>query len=401
MALKFPDILQSQNPSAYGIVKAVEVSGFKQVANLDNLYNISDAILSESGNNTNDDAIGQEWYVRSEVCKYRLKDWTNRKQASGWEKVTYGEAGDFIEESQKDQPNGVAALNGEGKVSSSVLPLAEALTPGAIKGGTAPMYTDFETYNVVVSDGEASVSLPHAGSVLNKLPVDAGVLTKEDYSKFNNKQDKLVSGTNIKTINGESVLGSGNISISSGSAVADFNAIVYISASQDASKVELSITAKNTVTGTEQPVSKIQLPAVTTSLAGVMIPADKTKLNNITSTFLDQFSNRQILSFTKGSIAQQNANQVNISGGTVTLNNSGNWDFGEDGDNDIVIKAATETEAGVMSATDKVKLDKLVFTEDNKISSNILPSNNISILTQQQYDELEPKDPDVLYIIKD
>ena len=31
------------------------------------------------------------------------------------------------------------------------------------------------------------------------------------------KQDKLVSGTNIKTINGESILGSGNITISSGS----------------------------------------------------------------------------------------------------------------------------------------------------------------------------------------
>ena len=32
-------------------------------------------------------------------------------------------------------------------------------------------------------------------------------------SKITNKQDKLISGTNIKTINGESVLGSGNISI--------------------------------------------------------------------------------------------------------------------------------------------------------------------------------------------
>lgn len=32
-----------------------------------------------------------------------------------------------------------------------------------------------------------------------------------------NKQDKLVSGTNIKTINGESIVGSGDISISGGS----------------------------------------------------------------------------------------------------------------------------------------------------------------------------------------
>lgn len=32
----------------------------------------------------------------------------------------------------------------------------------------------------------------------------------------NNKQDKLVSGTNIKTVNGQSILGSGNIAIEGG-----------------------------------------------------------------------------------------------------------------------------------------------------------------------------------------
>lgn len=35
----------------------------------------------------------------------------------------------------------------------------------------------------------------------------------------NNKQDTLVSGTNIKTINGESVLGSGNIEIQGGGSI--------------------------------------------------------------------------------------------------------------------------------------------------------------------------------------
>jgi hypothetical protein len=39
----------------------------------------------------------------------------------------------------------------------------------------------------------------------------------DDYlDSINNKQDKLVSSTNIKTINGESILGSGNITISGG-----------------------------------------------------------------------------------------------------------------------------------------------------------------------------------------
>ncbi len=36
-----------------------------------------------------------------------------------------------------------------------------------------------------------------------------------------NKQNTLVSGTNVKTINGETILGSGNISISGGSSGID------------------------------------------------------------------------------------------------------------------------------------------------------------------------------------
>ena len=39
-----------------------------------------------------------------------------------------------------------------------------------------------------------------------------GALTSTDWSTFNAKQTALVSGTNIKTINGQSVLGSGNLS---------------------------------------------------------------------------------------------------------------------------------------------------------------------------------------------
>lgn len=42
---------------------------------------------------------------------------------------------------------------------------------------------------------------------------------KSAYDLANGKQDKLTSGTNIKTINGESILGSGNIAISGGSGV--------------------------------------------------------------------------------------------------------------------------------------------------------------------------------------
>lgn len=88
MALRYPDRLESNNPAAYGIVKATEIAGHRTVQSLSNLYTLADAILSDSGNNTNNDAIGQSWYVVDEKKEYQLIDWNNRKQASGWQATT-------------------------------------------------------------------------------------------------------------------------------------------------------------------------------------------------------------------------------------------------------------------------------------------------------------------------
>jgi hypothetical protein len=46
-----------------------------------------------------------------------------------------------------------------------------------------------------------------------------GALTSTDWNTFNGKQSTLVSGTNIKTINGTSVLGSGDLVVSGGSSL--------------------------------------------------------------------------------------------------------------------------------------------------------------------------------------
>lgn len=87
MALKYPDRLESNNPQAYGIVKAIEVAGHKTVNTKQDLLSISDSILSDSKTNSNNDAIGQQWYVYSEKCFYQLIDWDNRKVESGWKKI--------------------------------------------------------------------------------------------------------------------------------------------------------------------------------------------------------------------------------------------------------------------------------------------------------------------------
>lgn len=84
MALFKADTLRSNNPDAYGIVLASEISGHKSVNTLNDLFSISDAILSVSKNNTNNDAIGQLWYVVDVDKYYKLIDWDNRKTEDGW-----------------------------------------------------------------------------------------------------------------------------------------------------------------------------------------------------------------------------------------------------------------------------------------------------------------------------
>ena len=87
MALKQADRLESNNPKAYGIVRAIEVSGHRTVSSLENLYTIADCILSDSKKNTNNDALGQSWYVISEGISYQLVDWENRSSSAGWKKL--------------------------------------------------------------------------------------------------------------------------------------------------------------------------------------------------------------------------------------------------------------------------------------------------------------------------
>ena len=89
------NILRTNNNTStgYGIVYADEVSGHRTVANLTALYALNDWQLSASGDNTNNDAIGQLWYVvdadgNGNGALYQLKDWNKRKEAAGWSQFT-------------------------------------------------------------------------------------------------------------------------------------------------------------------------------------------------------------------------------------------------------------------------------------------------------------------------
>ena len=83
----------SANPKSWGIVDANEISGFKRVAKLSDLYSIAECILSSSyGDGVTDgvDAVGQIWHVSETNGDYKLTNWANRKSAAGWTKLSYG-----------------------------------------------------------------------------------------------------------------------------------------------------------------------------------------------------------------------------------------------------------------------------------------------------------------------
>lgn len=89
--------LRSNNTTetGYGVVYADEISGHRTVANLTALYALNDWQLSVSKNNTDNDAIGQLWYVVDADGKgngdlYQLKNWENRKKAEGWQRFSPG-----------------------------------------------------------------------------------------------------------------------------------------------------------------------------------------------------------------------------------------------------------------------------------------------------------------------
>jgi hypothetical protein len=97
-----------------------------------------------------------------------------------------------------------AAANGTGGNAGTVTSVA-ALTLG----------TTGTDVNSTVATGTTTpvitLNLPNASATAR------GLLTSADWTTFNTKQEALVSGTNIKTVNGNSLLGSGDITISGGS----------------------------------------------------------------------------------------------------------------------------------------------------------------------------------------
>ena len=198
------------------------------------------------------------------------------------------------------------------------------------------------------------------------------VQNKVIYTALQNKQDTLTSGTNIKTINGESLLGSGNIEIVSSSDTAhthtaadiSFNTASHASTAFTGTNVETSIAqVEQTVLDNEAVCSEAYNSLDTRLLNKQDTLTSGANIKTINGNTLLGSGNIEIdTSITvDSSLSSSSTNPVQNKIINTAL--AGKSDTGHTHD------VATTTTAGFMSATDKTKLDTLSYTIEENSSA--------------------------------
>ena len=333
---KYPAQLQSANLNEFGIVYADEVQGHKTVATLSALYAITDPILSKSVVNTGNDAIGQEWYVISEGCYYRLDNWANRHKASGWTKIQV-----------VDTEFNSLSTHGADKIKNfTTSPSTVTLNYNTWRSST------------VNADGTAVINAATQSA--------AGVLTAADKTKLDGLNTdsindiSVTSNANKATItfvsdngNKEDISTTIDFPISTTTAAGTMSAkdkteldrintanFALGAVTPAASTVGIAASKTNVTDGTTA-ANNITLPAATQSAAGVLTAADKTKVDRITGT------NHVISQPTTTATSRV----ITITGINPTDNKAVS--------SSITLPEVSETQAGLASASDKKTLNAI------------------------------------------
>lgn len=217
------------------------------------------------------------------------------------------------------------------------------------------------------------------------------------------KQDTLVSGTNLKTVNGESLLGEGNIDISGGTGGTDFLAKYTLSApnlgelwyplpTADAVIIRGNVIEKDDAeSGSSVALSAIT--AATTTTAGVMSAADKAKLDSLSGG-----GTPENLTWVFGG-NDDTPKQVSIVSATFNTAPSLGLSipYFDYSDNEVktgnidVFPFATTDRAGLMSASDKTKLDSLsASTNLTSVPTASYSADNVNLAFGDETVELTP-----------
>ena len=172
------------------------------------------------------------------------------------------------------------SANVEGMDISALQSAVDALeTAVAGKASSADLSTLQSTVDALETTVEGKASSADLSALSARMTSAEGTISsmqtdlsgKADASALANKQDKLISGTNVKTINGQSILGSGNILISGGGSSYD--------------DTEL----RGRVTAAEAEIDALQLLVTETQLSST-ISAKATAATDYVLTFNNTYS---------------------------------------------------------------------------------------------------------------
>ena len=395
---KYPAQLQSANLNEFGIVYAEEIQGHKTVATLNALYAITDPILSKSVVNTNNDAIGQEWFVTSEGCYYRLDNWANRHTASGWTKLQVIDT----------EFNSLSAHGADKIKNFTTSPSTVTLNYNTWRSSTV---NEDETAVINAATQSAAGVLSAADKTkLDGLNTDSinDISVKSDANKAtitfvsDNGNEEDISTTIDFPISTSSA--AGTMSAKDKTELDRINTANFAlgAVTPAASTVGIAASKTNVTDGTTA-ANNITLPAATQSAAGVLSAADKTKLdglntdsindisvksdaNKATITFVSDNGNEEDISTTidfpistssaagtmsaKDKTELDRINTANFALGAVTpaastvgiAASKTNVTDGTTAANNITLPAATQSAAGVLSAADKTKVDRITGT---------------------------------------
>ena len=237
--------------------------------------------------------------------------------------------------------------------------------------------------NPILNKGDIGLGNVDNTSDLNK-PISTATQAALD-----NKQDTLVSGVNIKTINGASVLGEGNITIETpegGISDAPSDGNTYARKNGTWSQI---IIPTDYVTSDEIPDSTSDLTNDSGYITEADIPITSVNISGTGNAIIDATFNNKLLTLSKGTVST--------------------------GISEIPI-ATTSTIGGIELGYTQISENYPVQLEGNKAYVNV-PANllyeeisgesqqlqvaTFKILTSEEYSALNPKDNNTIYFIRD
>ena len=218
-----------------------------------------------------------------------------------------------------------------------------------------------------------------------KANLDTALATKADKSSLASKQDKLVSGTNIKTINDQSILGSGNISIESGTSITVDSALSATSENPVQNKVvtkalQTKANASDIPTKVSQLENDSKFATQTAVATGLATKADKdslTSLEGSVSTLETTVGNQDKAIIANAQAIQNKQDKLESGVNIKTINNqsilgSGNISIEGGGGSTIVVDDA------LSDTSENPVQNKVITTKVNSLESSLASKANAS-----------------------